>query len=480
MKKILLTALALVTVAVVSITGTIAFLQDEKSDVNVMTTGNVYIEQHEYQRATNTDGTFKTDTIDGVTSYVLEAFKQAKPLLPATTLDANGNPYNYGAGDYDSTIVRMTQVGSYGGMNVFSNKNAVDKFVVVENTGKNDAYIRTLVAIEVGTANPDLITFSHHLTWEVNEIGTITIDGNDYYLYELTYTGAKHLGGQHEKGILPAGDTAYPSLSQVYIKAEATNEDMVKLDDNGNGTLDIFVVSQAVQVAGFADAETALNAGFGDITATNHPWSDVAPAIPAVYSWEGVNYITEGDTTTVNSAGGNTFYRNIVSDGVSTVSNVVVEEGITRLNNRALCKAPTITSVELPDSLTYIDEGVFQQSGFVEIEIPENVVYIGKQAMGACGSLEKIVINAKDVTIANYVARACANLKEVYINSDSVTFESGSMYFTNKENADASGITFYVKNQAIADTLYNAFSTSHSYGLLIKNVNGTVYYNTLK
>jgi hypothetical protein len=54
------------------------------------------------------------------------------------------------------------------------------------------------------------------------------------------------------------------------------------------------------------------------------------------------------------------------------------------------------------------------------------------------------------------------------------------MYFTNKENGDASGITFYVKNQAIADTLYTALSSSHSYGLLIKNVNGTVYYDTLK
>ena len=135
----------------------------------------------------------------------------------------------------------------------------------------------------------------------------------------------------------------------------------------------------------------------------------------------------------------------------------------------------------MPESLTYIDEGAFQQSGIKEITVPQNVTYIGKQAFGACGSLEKIVINAKDVTIANYVARACANLKEVYIYSDSVTFESGSMYFTNKENGDASAITFYVKDQAMADNLYNAFSTSHSYGLLIKSLDGaTVFYNTLK
>ena len=55
------------------------------------------------------------------------------------------------------------------------------------------------------------------------------------------------------------------------------------------------------------------------------------------------------------------------------------------------------------------------------------------------------------------------------------------MYFTNKENADASGITFYVKDQAMADNLYAALSTSSSYGLLIKSLDGnTDFYNTLK
>ena len=58
------------------------------------------------------------------------------------------------------------------------------------------------------------------------------------------------------------------------MKATATNEDVEKIDGNKNGTYDILVVSQAIQVAGFADAETALNAGFGDITTTNHPWTE--------------------------------------------------------------------------------------------------------------------------------------------------------------------------------------------------------------
>ena len=128
-----------------------------------------------------------------------------------------------------------------------------------------------------------------------------------------------------------------------------------------------------------------------------------------------------------------------------------------------------------------IEEGAFQESNFTELEIPKNVTYMGKQCMGACSQLEKIVIKAKNVTFANYVARDSGKLKEVYVYSDTVTFESGSMYFTNKQTGDASQITFYVSCQEIADAFYNASSATRSFGMLIKSLDGaTTYYNTLK
>ena len=259
LKKILLSAMSLVLVAAIAVAGTVAYLQDDDSDVNVMTLGNVSIAQHEYERATNTNGSYETKEIDGVTSYVLKDFTQGKALLPST------DPSNHGAGTWDNTTVRMSQVGSYGGMQVFVNPNAQDKFVTVENTGKTDAYVRTLVAVECGSTDGSLVGTSYHSTWTKNVIGVIPVDGNNYYLIEYVYAGGKLSNGswRHENGILPAGDTSYPNLSQVYISAAATNEDMVKLDGNGNGTLDILVVSQAVQVAGFADAKTALDTAFG-------------------------------------------------------------------------------------------------------------------------------------------------------------------------------------------------------------------------
>lgn len=293
LKKTLLLGLSFILVTAVAIGGTLAYLTSEDSDVNVMTLGNVSIAQHEYQRVVNADGTYATATIDNQTSYVLEEFKQAKPLLPIVgdpSLPGDNPEY---AG-WDSTIVRMTQVDSYGFMQVFAGKNAQDKFVTVENTGKTDAYVRTLVAIECGTGDANLIGTSTRCVkaenaatntapWISNYIGKITIDANTYVLYEYIYRGANDVN-RHVNGVLPAGDTTYPNLAQVYLKSETTNEDCKALDGNGNGTLDILVLSQAVQTAGFENAEVALDTAFGNITTTNHPWSVNAPTIPTVVS----------------------------------------------------------------------------------------------------------------------------------------------------------------------------------------------------
>ena len=281
MKKVLLMCTAYVLVAALAIGGTVAYLQDSDSDVNVMTLGNVKIEQHEYEREVDADGNYVTDTIDNVTSYVLKDFTQGKPLLPIVG-DPNEPSDSPAYAGYDATRVRMTQVDSYGTMDVFAGKNAQDKFVTVENTGKTDAYVRTLVAIENGTGDASLIGIGSRCVpaadadtntapWVSNYIGKITVDGNTYGLYEYVYRGASDVN-RHVNGILPAGDTTYPSLCQVYLKHNATNEDMVKIDGNGNGTLDILVISQAVQTAGFADAQTALDTAFGKASEKAAEW----------------------------------------------------------------------------------------------------------------------------------------------------------------------------------------------------------------
>ena len=251
LKKVLLSAMSLVLVAAIAVAGTVAYLQDDDSDVNVMNLGNVKIEQNEYERVVE-NGAYKVEN----GSYVLKDFSQAKPLLPATELDANGNPYNHGAGNWDTTTVDMSQVGSQGTQKVFTSKNAQDKIVTVKNTGKSDAYVRTWIALEDPFTEGRIgVNVGNTVYYTQTPWTTVEIDGVKYSVSCFTY-----------KEALKPGEVSTPSLFQVYLNYKATNEDMELLGD----TYEILAFSQAVQTAGFDSADAALNTAFG----TNHPWAD--------------------------------------------------------------------------------------------------------------------------------------------------------------------------------------------------------------
>ena len=228
MKKVLLSILAVVSVVALAITGTVAYLQSEDEDVNVMTLGNVKIEQVEYERDENGN---------------LVDFTQAKPAYPAV-----------GAIAWANEGVEVNGVE----YKVFSEdlKNVVDKIVTVNNTGKSDAYLRTLVAIEAPEGDPNgLIHVSYNNTGVTMDAAfLVDIDGVTYYVMSFVYNEA-----------LAAGAKSAPSLMQVFLDAKTTNEDCAKFGD----VWDIKVISQAVQTNGFDNAKTALEAGFGVFNEAN-------------------------------------------------------------------------------------------------------------------------------------------------------------------------------------------------------------------
>ena len=282
-KSTLFMILALVLSMAIGLTGTLAYLTDTDEDVNVMTLGNVDIEQIELERIEQSD--------DNTDDTNLQDFSQGKPLYPAV-----------GPIDWADENQKWPTGGS---SQMFTDdlENVVDKFVFVENTGKSDAYVRTVFAFEAGTLSQaewhemiHLSTNSHHWQWNPEDVGSsedhaVIIDGCKYYLAEAIYLGNAGTDHDvHKDGILAPGETTRPSLLQVFLDSKATNETMEALDGNGNGTYDILVVSQAVQAMGFDDAETALDEAFGEIDADNNPWKengedlDDTPVIPMTVS----------------------------------------------------------------------------------------------------------------------------------------------------------------------------------------------------
>lgn len=260
MKKKILAIALIACLAVTAITGaSLAYLQDTDSAKNVMTVGKVEIVQNEQQRDENGN---------------LVDFVDDKIFLPAVG-DKNGDgmldvPYD----DAEN--------------NLFSNdRNVVDKMISVTNTGNQDAYVRTILAFELPVAPEgfagdmlngkyvDVVNVRPYLTTVMNksaayelvyeEDGTysiVEIDGV-FYLVTVCYYMASN-----ESSMLKPGETTEYSLKQIYLAATAGNEESALLVGE-DGDYNILALSQAVQTAGFANAQEALDTAFGEVNAEN-------------------------------------------------------------------------------------------------------------------------------------------------------------------------------------------------------------------
>ena len=138
MKKAIAMLLVIAMTAALAIGGTLAYLTDTDEDVNVMTLGQVKIDQLEYERV---DVETEDEDAD------VQEFHDNKPLLPAVT----DKDFTYTPGD---SYVNWDQIGKDGYTSDIWDptkiNNEVDKMVFVKNKGDWDAYVRTVFAFEAG------------------------------------------------------------------------------------------------------------------------------------------------------------------------------------------------------------------------------------------------------------------------------------------------------------------------------------------
>ncbi len=322
LKNVLLLALSFALVAVLAIGGTVAYLTDTDSTVNVMTVGNVKIQQIEQERDAQGN---------------LVDFTQAKPALPAVYetedwaadgVEVNGTKYKVFADDM---------------------KNVIDKIVTVKNTGKSEAFVRTIVAIEAPDYDPeDLIHLNYNGT-DVTMSAPITaeINSSDYVIFTFTY-----------KEALAAGKESAPSLVQLFLDKKADNDFCAKFGE----TWDVLVLSQAVQAQGFDGAATALDTAFGKVADKAAEWFGGMKA-PALVSTAdelkdaleaGGEVILTDDvtvTSTLNVAAGKDVTINLNGNDLSyAVSNTGASAIISNKGNLEITGSGTLSFVaENPD-----------------------------------------------------------------------------------------------------------------------------------
>ena len=153
------------------------------------------------------------------------------------------------------------------------------------------------------------------------------------------------------------------------------------------------------------------------------------------------------------------------SDYKSSITEIVISNGVTRIGNHAFFGCGNVVCVTIPDTVTHIGEHAFRSCvNLAEITIPSSVVTIGNNAMQSCSSLTSIVlpdslkelgneafyyceslatveIYSKDLKIGEYVFRECNNLANVIIQGESVSIGEKTFYnCSNLSNVNLQGV----------------------------------------
>lgn len=237
-KKIIAFAMVLSMAAIAVVGGTMAYFSDTDAKNNVFTTGNVDIE-------------------------LVENFEQNSKLLPATGSAQNG------------TL-----------------QNGVTKEVSVKNNGTEDAYVRVHIAIpsvlddgsDTFDAGKNVLHFNYSKDsigegkWNWSQTAVAPYEGNWNY-YETTINDVKYnvyvvtYGTALKKG----EETPEKAMNQVYLDSKVTNDDISKIKETlGGEGIQIKVVAEGTQAAGFDNAYEALNTAFGVPGTYTVNWANVA------------------------------------------------------------------------------------------------------------------------------------------------------------------------------------------------------------
>lgn len=266
MKKQVLAISAVLGIAAIALSaGTLAYFTDQKTVTNTFTVGNVKIDLIEQQRKVGDDGKKTTE---------LEDFKQGQTIYP---------------------IVGSAQ-GEHDAIHMPTAENYVDKMITIKNEKDSEAWVRAYFAIpsalddgyETFNAGKNIL----HFNFGNDDSGATTYqaswqwkNGNKWNYYETEIDGVKYnvyFADYAEK--LAGNATTTQLISGVYLDMGVTVNGAGNLALGGtdlgvsaDAEIKCPVFAVAVQAEGFANADEAVKASFGD---KFNPWGG------AVTNWQ--------------------------------------------------------------------------------------------------------------------------------------------------------------------------------------------------
>ena len=104
------------------------------------------------------------------------------------------------------------------------------------------------------------------------------------------------------------------------------------------------------------------------------------------------------------------------SDIYTTITSVVIEEGITHIGSQAFQGCKNVVSYELPSTLETIDKIAFNSNTQLKsIVIPDSVTSIGERAFDSCTNLVSIELSDNLTTIESKTFYDCQKLSKIVI-----------------------------------------------------------------
>ena len=150
--------------------------------------------------------------------------------------------------------------------------------------------------------------------------------------------------------------------------------------------------------------------------------------------------------------GGLTLYSYYGDGGVVTIPSEVDGVPVKGIYYQAFYRNPTVTSVNIPEGVTFIDDTAFYQCINLEsVNIPEGVTLIDYSTFFQCKKLKSIVIPDSVTEIRYQAFRFCSSL-------ESVTFGSGLEIIDGYAFNSCNKLTNVVIPENVTKVEYDAFS----------------------
>ena len=105
--------------------------------------------------------------------------------------------------------------------------------------------------------------------------------------------------------------------------------------------------------------------------------------------------------------------------GCEYLTDVQIPDSVVTIGKNAFRDCTALKNVRIPEQVTTLGEAAFRNSGLIALEIPESLKVIGPEAFYDCKGLTSVTIPSWITTLGNNAFAGCNNLKKFYFNMES-------------------------------------------------------------